>query len=484
MKLIKIISDQNLSSTSAIEQIGDFILTPVHLLWGKKFVYFPTGKKSIEIVQDNVLLQKITHKIGSWFKIALKIILLPFIVLLPLGLLIKSISLMNSNTRHAYSVPVEKLTSENLSKEIYLDIAKNPLRYFRYEPGGWFGPSHYTFPTLDLSECACNNETFNRLTSPHRMQLEERLVQDLMPLVRRKQPLRILSLGCGELLSEFRFIGLLIAAGHTEIDLDLVDSLKEDVSAFKNLVDFYKRLDISVRMNWYANISAYEKEKKERSEANVDGLFAMDYDEMVDGDGAAAKDFIKAREHLAPKAKTYLGFSGACVISNDNQYEFLNTSGQIQAFIHTLDKELPNFDKSTLRVAIPKQAPRTLEFLIAVSEWTKKKKIPNLEITYIEAEGSVASMAQSEKNRVLMDWTKSCISDSLQIIEREDSIQNNYFDLLGPRCFFPQDETSSKADLRKIIAPKGVVLTFTEFSSASLTMTALSHSSERVYKLK
>lgn len=476
MELIKFITNQNLNSTSIVEQIGDLILTPAHLFCGKKFVYFPTGRQSIEIVQDNILLQKVMHQIGPWSKTAVKIILSPFIVLLPLGLLIKSISLINTNTRNAYRVPIEKLTYQNLSKEIYFDIAKHPLCYFQYEPSN-FGPSQYTFTPLNLSECACNNEAFNRLTSPHRMQLEERLVHDLTPLVSKKQPPRILSLGCGQLLSEFRFIGLLLAAGHTEIDLDLIDPVKEDV--LKNLVEFYKRLGISVRMNWYNNVSAY---KKEHPEANVDALFVMDYDEMVDGDGTAANDFITAREHLTPTAKTYLGFSGACVITKDNQYEFLNTTGQIQAFIHIFDRELPNFNKSTLRVGIPKQAPRSLEFLIAVTEWAKKKKIPNIEITYTEAKGSVAPMAQGEKNKVLANWRKNCISDSLQIKEQEDAPQNNYFDLFGPRCFLKQHETSSKVDLRKIIEPKGVVLTLTQASPPQLN--ALSHTSEHIYAIK
>jgi hypothetical protein len=479
MNAIKFIINQNITSTSTTEQIGDFILTPAHLIWGKKFVYFPTEKKNIEIVQDSILLQKITIKTGPWLKTALKVISLPFIVLLPLGLLIKSLSLMSSNTRHTYSLPVETLTRDNLSREIYSDVAQNPLRYFQYVPGCFFSSSRYTFTPLGVSECACNNEAFNRLTSPHRMQLEERLVQDLMSLISRKQPPRILSIGCGSLLSEFRFIGLLLAAGHTEIDLDLIDPMHTD--ALDNLKQFYKQLGISVRMNWYSNMKVY---KKVHSNANLDALFAMDYDEMVDNDGAAAKDFMDARKHLTPEAKAYLGFSGACVISKDNEYELLNTSGVIQEFIYAFDNELANFNKPTLQVAIPLQAPRSLEFLIAVTEWVKKKKISNLEITFIKPEGSVHMLARNHKNDVLIEWKKNCISDSLQIKAQEGEIQKNFFDLLGPRCFFREDEPVSNKTLKKIITPEGVALTLTQTFSGAPRLIALSHNSERVYTMQ
>jgi len=58
MSVVSLITNQNINSTSTLEKIGDFILTPAHLLWGKKFVYFPSGKKNIEVEQDNVWLQK------------------------------------------------------------------------------------------------------------------------------------------------------------------------------------------------------------------------------------------------------------------------------------------------------------------------------------------------------------------------------------------------------------------------------------------
>ena len=173
------INNTHINSSSNFEKIGDFFLTPSRTVFGgKKFVYLE--KNGEKLRYESPQPEK-----AKWVKTALRIVAVLGLLLIPLGLLFKAVSLINKQPRQTYSDWTKpqactknkddlvqlfvRCRDNHLLKELFFEIVSHPERYLNKIPGE---PSLHTYEPLGFTECACNNQAFDRFKSPRRVNLE------------------------------------------------------------------------------------------------------------------------------------------------------------------------------------------------------------------------------------------------------------------------------------------------------------------------
>lgn len=165
------------------------------------------------------------------------------------------------------------------------------------------------FIPLELTECACHNGAFNRLTSPRRNTLENALVRRLSDSTPDKnEPLHLLSLGSGGLMADFFTLEKLVLAGFKKISIDCVDpiGIKEDrIQRIKKFFEGYPEVTIEIKA--YSNIEEVPKEK-----TGYSAILAIDYDDLggvsTGTRNLSTGDLIKAYDRLGQTGFVCLGF--------------------------------------------------------------------------------------------------------------------------------------------------------------------------------
>ena len=200
-----------------------------------------------------------------------------------------------------------------------------------------------------LSECACvNTAEFNRLAKSRRDNLENEIVNQLSKThTDRNNPLHLLSLGSGELLSDFFTLEKLIAVGFRNITLDCVDPYL-NFKGIQQMRKFFEDCpEVSIKINGYKNIDNVPQERK-----NYSAVLAVDYEADID-ELKSITDLMKARRRLSPHGFLALGIGNEDTLSGP-QMESVTLTPYLaitQSLVQDFAGQLP--DKDELWVSIP-----------------------------------------------------------------------------------------------------------------------------------
>ena len=170
------------------------------------------------------------------------------------------------------------------------------------------------FTPLKLHECICNSGEFHRLKNSRRNALEDATVSRLSQTQEDKsQPLLLLSMGSGGLMSDFITIEKLILAGFEDILIDCVDPLEIDPTSIERIRKFF-----STYPHAKVQIQAY-KNVEELPQRAYSAVLAIDYDILtsfsLEHSFRGTADLIKARRLLNDKGFIALGFSNEDTLS-------------------------------------------------------------------------------------------------------------------------------------------------------------------------
>ena len=420
----RFITYSNVDATSIPERVGDFLLTPARVVFsGKKFVLLKQEENytRMEAPAYSVSSQKILRRIPwiiptPWIMTAFKIILIPGLILIPLGLLFKTISLVCKSTRLNYQNWTQPIVigKKNFTKEAYFAIVNHPLRYlsFRYN---FFEASQYAFNPLKLTECAC--PSFDRLQSARRQEIENLFLAGIPTLaVLNGRPLKLMSLGCGNLLSEFILMGRLLQLGY-KIELDLIDSSTKKKTLDK-LIFLYQKLNLSIEISHYENIEPYKKT------LNLDAVLAMDFD--FDGENEASKDLAKAQTFLAQNGKCFLGYeNGTLIWHQNNQIDIPNEKGWVATFASSAHENIAKLKKDSIHIGIL-QTHTALTFVVGALKGIQQCKTGSVKVTLLKSTSKNCSIEN------LSTYIRKMLPDA-EICELDEGTPSKEkFDLLGP----------------------------------------------------
>ena len=461
------INNSHVNSNSYFEKIGDCFLTPSRIVFGgKKFVLLKKGDQKFRYENPR-------SKKPKWVKIALRILAVPGLILVPLGLLFKGISLINIQTRHAYSdwtKPVvcskhkddlknlyETCEQNGFFKELFFEVVSHPVRYLNRS----YGPSgvpHYKFEPLEFTECACDTQAFDRQKSPRRVRLENQIIADMKKSKPDKdQPIHLLSMGCGGLLQDWIIMGRLFKAGYKNINIALVDP-KIDAEKFNQFTDFFKKLKIGyVRISSHVSV---EQLKDQEPNMTFDAVIAIDFDDFLGlqlikkGEYRyGCEDIVTAQGMLRDSGRLYLGWGTEdFVIDANNKIETLGKPG-----IHAVISK--DIQKTNKRVVIAaSQCKIALLMLLPVVTKLIEKGTKKNELTLVgkdDVHGFYPNVKAVEK--VLKGFAPDGVKIVVNHLSNEDEFlkSEKQFDYLVTGCF--EGIAHQLDDIKSLLTENGVV---------------------------
>ncbi len=192
-----ILSSRLNASRSLFETAGDVLLIPARILLG--------GKEIIVLNDGSVHAMNLIEPLASFprLKTVIKIIA---VVTLPFSLIGAFIKLPCFKDKNYREFCIQKLPQDSSRiVEIFQHVL---LTRFYVSEGRGSGELIFHPPslaTLGLYECSCGNTgEFHRLNSPRRNDLEEAIIQRLTKIhLDKNEPIQLLSLGSGGLMSDF-----------------------------------------------------------------------------------------------------------------------------------------------------------------------------------------------------------------------------------------------------------------------------------------
>lgn len=187
-----------------------------------------------------------------------------------------------------------------LVKEFLFEVLSHDLDYI-HGADTW-GTPHNEFSPLNLEECACANSAYDRLLTDRRYDFEQEFLQHIeSTLPNKSETVRVLSLGSGELLQDWKMIGLLLKEGYNNIDWVLVDpinSQEKAISRIENLKNFFSQIkDAHVNITPYNAISDMPSDDTAKAHA----MLAIDFDEPN------WEDFVASAKNLSGTGVLLLG---------------------------------------------------------------------------------------------------------------------------------------------------------------------------------
>jgi len=174
-----------------------------------------------------------------------------------------------------------------LLRELYLEVITHDTDYFQQS----ITNNNLLFTPLGLEECACRSNRGNRIFADSRYSFEEHFVAHITATVAKDQCVKVLSLGNGKLLQEWKSIGLLIKEGYREFEWILVDPINSKLAPIAAFKDFFAKLP-GIQMH----ITAYDR----LSDVPKCQLHAVT---MVDASEEVFNEILAALEYLAPEGK-------------------------------------------------------------------------------------------------------------------------------------------------------------------------------------
>ncbi len=183
-----------------------------------------------------------------------------------------------------------------LLKELYLEIVEHDIDYFEQsiEPKN----PRLSFSPLALSECTCRDNSNNRLFTDIRYIAERRLVSHIATtLPNKRDQVRVISMGSGKLLQDWKAIGLLVKEGYCNISWTAVDPINENNSAITQVRDFFKELPFAeITLSTFTSIDLVP------ADTLYHAVFALDIP-------AIWEDLIKSFGYLGTDGKLIYGRS-------------------------------------------------------------------------------------------------------------------------------------------------------------------------------
>lgn len=255
-----------------------------------------------------------------------------------------------------------------LLRELYIEIVSHDTDYLAYSPpkqdDGRAGA--FVFGPLGLSECACPY-TF-RLDSDRRQVLEQYFVQHILQVKpRRDETIRVLSVGSGGLLQDWRLIGLLIKEGYTKFEWVVVDSDYPELPELKRFKDFYRRLpDIHIDIIDYADLAVAHGELLGRK-FQADALNAIDFN-------PGPIPLIDTPDLLAPHAKVFFGSKYHDFVINKEETVSLSRDKQSSILCKQVAALIPDDYEGELHIASTEYLLELMQ-LIAHLQKSKKAKL-------------------------------------------------------------------------------------------------------------
>lgn len=317
-----------INTPSLLEKSGDLLLTPVRVLFGGKQVLI----LQIDSMHTADQLDSITST--PWIRTTLKVIAFIMLPLVAVGIIIKLICLKDQNYRTfcAQKIPQNSASYPKLF-EMFQHI---------HSTANFVSESYDSlkFEPLELSECLCKaTNTFHRLRSPRRNNLENAIVQRLVDSRPDKNlPVHLLSMGSGGLMADFITLEKLVLAGFTKISIDCVDPKIIDAGRIERIRKFFANCPgISIEISAYKSIDDVPAEKSEYS-----ALLAVDYDDMASGvqkSFICAGDLMKAYRRLTAEGFLGLGYGSSTDFLSGPQMAPVILSSR-RSLIHSLANDL------------------------------------------------------------------------------------------------------------------------------------------------
>ncbi|HEV3269680.1 MAG TPA: hypothetical protein VGZ69_03415 [Candidatus Rhabdochlamydia sp.] len=207
---------------------------------------------------------------------------------------------------------------------------------------------------LGLYECSCGNTgEFHRLNNPRRNKLEKAIVQRLVAIHSDKNdPVHLLSMGSGGLMSDFITLEKLILKGFKSILIDCVDPMEIDPKKIEGIREFFSKCSgISVDIHAYKNIKEVRREKE-----NYSAVLAVDYDALASFSWEnclnALADLVRARSLLNKNGFLALGFNSDDTLSGKTMETItLTSSSLIESLTSDLIQQLKQ--KNELLLVLP-----------------------------------------------------------------------------------------------------------------------------------
>lgn len=169
---------------------------------------------------------------------------------------------------------------------LYMEIISHPRQYYVQEIDRHQKPM-LCFPPLLLSECGCdgpNSAKINRLLSPRRERMECAARDHILKCVPdRSSVVRIIDVGCGNLLPLWRILGLLLMQGYRTFHVGLVDLWKpngyhEEADLIEALHAFFQKFDgVTVQLLYSPTVPHFFRQHPEFSPHL---MLAMDFDQF------------------------------------------------------------------------------------------------------------------------------------------------------------------------------------------------------------
>jgi hypothetical protein len=290
---------KNLDSKSYLEKIGNFFLNPVRQVFKGSEFHVISNKNNV-FCYSFISNKSITP---SLVKRGLFVFLLPFSLL---GLLIKAIGLISPENRQPikhWELPkkyhrirrddltksdtstiddlVNELEKRNLLRPLIEKHFENPENFLDYFGNGSEGQWYFT-KFLNLNECACGNNSHNRLFSDMRFILQNKILEYVKTRsIKENKSISILSFGSGGGLQDFIILYLLIQMGVDNINLTLIDN---DYTIFDKLA-----------------MSVWANKIKNRKMSDIIGNWEFKRNEVING----LSKLNKAYDGLKLNLKTY-----------------------------------------------------------------------------------------------------------------------------------------------------------------------------------
>jgi hypothetical protein len=287
-----------INTTSTVEQTADWLLTPARILFGERKVFvFQDGAVYAPAQQEGSVSS------NEQIETARKILALITLPLAAVGAALKLTCLSNQKYRNfcTKKIPEHPLTYPKRFEKL-LQHVHETADFVLEQPG------MIRFKPLGLFECSCENGAFHRLKSPRRNRLEQAIVERLAQHD-TNQPIRLLSMGSGGLMSDFLTLEKLVLAGFKKISIDCVDTAGIHPDQLENIRKFFAEYpEVTLDIQGYQSIDLLPAEK-----TNYAALLAIDYNALASFDDrerlTCTADLMKAYRRLAQDGFIGLGFS-------------------------------------------------------------------------------------------------------------------------------------------------------------------------------
>lgn len=185
-----------------------------------------------------------------------------------------------------------------LLRELYMEVISHDTDYFQQFPK--LSPAPVVgFTPLGIGECACVSHKYNRVFTKTRYAFEQQFVNHILATVPHKADVvRVLSMGSGRLLQDWKLIGLLLKEGYNAIHWVLVDPINANNPRIDRVNNFFAKIeDVSVELIACNNIS----EVQEGLVSSAHAVLTVDFDPEI------WKDLIRSKMYLAPSGKLFFG---------------------------------------------------------------------------------------------------------------------------------------------------------------------------------